>query len=111
MSAKLAVAVMAAVIGSGCIRSATLITVKPDGSGTIEQTVLMNAAALKGMLGGLGEPQQSASGGNEDELFVGNDAALSGGAVERVHVIDGRVPHSLIAELFTDKGVGTLVTR
>ncbi|PTL85551.1 bifunctional glutamate N-acetyltransferase/amino-acid acetyltransferase ArgJ [Vitiosangium sp. GDMCC 1.1324] len=36
--------------------------------------------------------------------------ALSGG-VERVHVIDGRVPHSLIAELFTDKGVGTLVTR
>ncbi|QRN93167.1 bifunctional glutamate N-acetyltransferase/amino-acid acetyltransferase ArgJ [Archangium violaceum] len=36
--------------------------------------------------------------------------ALSTG-VERVHVIDGRVPHSLIAELFTDKGVGTLVTR
>jgi acetylglutamate kinase len=36
--------------------------------------------------------------------------ALSSG-VERVHVIDGRVPHSLIAELFTDKGVGTLVTR
>lgn len=35
--------------------------------------------------------------------------ALSAG-VERVHVIDGRVPHSLIAELFTDKGVGTLVT-
>ena len=54
MFAKLAVAVMAAVIGSGCIRSATLINVKPDGSGTIEQTVLMNAAALKGMLGGLG---------------------------------------------------------
>ncbi|MFY0567893.1 bifunctional glutamate N-acetyltransferase/amino-acid acetyltransferase ArgJ [Archangium lansingense] len=37
--------------------------------------------------------------------------ALGGGFVERVHVIDGRVPHSLIAELFTDKGVGTLVTR
>ena len=33
-----------------------------------------------------------------------------GGGVERVHVIDGRVPHSLIAELFTDKGIGTLVT-
>ncbi len=31
--------------------------------------------------------------------------------VERVHVLDGRVPHSLIAELFTDRGVGTLVTR
>ena len=69
MYAKLAVAVVAAVIGSGCIRSATLITVKPDGSGTIEQSVLMNAAALKGMLGGLGGAQQSSSGGiNEDEL-------------------------------------------
>ena len=27
-----------------------------------------------------------------------------------VHVIDGRTPHNLIAELFTDRGVGTLVT-
>jgi acetylglutamate kinase len=27
-----------------------------------------------------------------------------------VHLIDGRVPHSIIGELFTDKGVGTLVT-
>ncbi len=36
--------------------------------------------------------------------------ALSGG-VERVHVIDGRTPHTLISELFTDNGVGTLVTQ
>ncbi len=35
--------------------------------------------------------------------------ALQGG-VGRVHVIDGRTPHNLIAELFTDRGVGTLVT-
>jgi acetylglutamate kinase len=34
--------------------------------------------------------------------------ALDGG-VEAVHVIDGRTPHSVIAELFTDRGVGTLV--
>jgi acetylglutamate kinase len=36
--------------------------------------------------------------------------ALEGG-VERVHVLDGRVPHTVIAELFTDSGVGTLVHR
>ena len=36
-------------------------------------------------------------------------AALRGG-VERVHVLDGRQPHTVIAELFTDRGVGTLVT-
>ena len=35
--------------------------------------------------------------------------ALSGG-VERVHIIDGRVPHTVIGELFTDRGVGTLIT-
>lgn len=34
----------------------------------------------------------------------------SRGGVGRVHVIDGRTPHSVIAELFTDRGVGTLVT-
>jgi len=26
-----------------------------------------------------------------------------------VHLVDGRVPHAVVAELFTDKGVGTLV--
>jgi len=36
--------------------------------------------------------------------------ALDGG-VERVHILDGRVPHTVIAELFTDSGVGTLVHR
>jgi len=36
--------------------------------------------------------------------------ALAGG-VERVHVLDGRQPHTVIAELFTDRGVGTLVTK
>jgi acetylglutamate kinase len=36
-------------------------------------------------------------------------SALSGG-VERVHVLDGRTPHTVIAELFTDRGVGSLVT-
>jgi acetylglutamate kinase len=35
--------------------------------------------------------------------------ALAGG-VKAVHIVDGRVPHSVVAELFTDLGVGTLVT-
>jgi len=34
--------------------------------------------------------------------------ALAGG-VHGVHVIDGRIPHNIIAELFTDTGVGTLI--
>jgi acetylglutamate kinase len=36
--------------------------------------------------------------------------ALDGG-VHAVHIVDGRVPHNLVAELFTDRGVGTLIQR
>ena len=31
--------------------------------------------------------------------------------VQRVHFIDGRVPHSLLLEIFTDKGVGTEIVH
>ncbi|MFM7597478.1 MAG: acetylglutamate kinase, partial [Actinomycetota bacterium] len=31
------------------------------------------------------------------------------GGVPRAHVIDGRVPHGLLVEVFTDEGVGTMV--
>lgn len=36
----------------------------------------------------------------------GSVAALQAG-VRKVHMIDGRMPHSLLLEIFTDKGVGT----
>jgi acetylglutamate kinase len=31
--------------------------------------------------------------------------------VHRVHFIDGRVPHSLLLEIYTDKGIGTEIVR
>ena len=31
--------------------------------------------------------------------------------VPRAHIIDGRLPHSLLLELFTDAGIGTLIER
>lgn len=34
--------------------------------------------------------------------------ALKGG-VASAHIIDGRLPHSLLLEIFTDKGIGTMV--
>ena len=30
------------------------------------------------------------------------------GGVHRVHILDGRIPHSMLLEFFTDKGVGTM---
>jgi len=34
--------------------------------------------------------------------------ALQGG-VQTTHIIDGRIPHSILLEVFTDKGIGTMV--
>ncbi|RYX84313.1 acetylglutamate kinase [bacterium] len=36
--------------------------------------------------------------------------AVAGG-VERAHIVDGRAPHSLLIELFTDTGCGTMITE
>ncbi|MDR1574995.1 MAG: acetylglutamate kinase [Treponema sp.] len=35
--------------------------------------------------------------------------ALDGG-VKKAHIIDGRLPHALLIELFTDEGIGTMLT-
>ncbi len=37
-------------------------------------------------------------------------AAVHGG-VPKAHIIDGRLPHSLLLEIFTDKGVGTQIVH
>jgi len=41
------------------------------------------------------------------------NAALSAvnAGVERAHIIDGRVEHSVLLELFTDSGIGTLISQ
>lgn len=31
--------------------------------------------------------------------------------VSRVHIIDGRIPHCLLLEIFTNKGIGTMITK
>jgi len=36
--------------------------------------------------------------------------ALDGG-VRKAHIIDGRIPHAILIELFTDEGIGTMLLR
>ena len=31
--------------------------------------------------------------------------------VNRVHILDGRIPHSLLLEIFTNKGIGTAILK
>ena len=36
--------------------------------------------------------------------------AIQGG-VERVHILDGRIPHSILIELLSDRGIGTMMKK
>ena len=45
------------------------------------------------------------SGGMIPKITSALDALASG--VEKVHFIDGRVPHTLLLEIFTKSGIGT----
>ncbi len=74
---------------------------------------------IEGVKDEKGDLIKSISAGDVDRLIA--DGVISGGmipkiewskrAVEngvgKVHIIDGRVPHSVILELFTDAGIGT----
>ena len=31
--------------------------------------------------------------------------------VNSTHILDGRIPHSILLEVFTDKGIGTMVVK
>jgi acetylglutamate kinase len=35
--------------------------------------------------------------------------ALDG--IQFAHIVDGRTPHALLLELFTESGIGTMVTK
>jgi len=37
------------------------------------------------------------------------EATMQG--VNRVHIIDGRILHAILLEIFTDAGIGTMFTR
>ena len=49
------------------------------------------------------------SGGMIPKTRCATDALKAG--VNSVHIIDGRVDHAVLLELFTDQGVGTLLLR
>ena len=48
-------------------------------------------------------------GGMLPKIQCALDAVRAG--VQRAHIIDGRVSHSILLEIFTDQGVGTLITN
>lgn len=49
------------------------------------------------------------SGGMLPKIACALDAVKSG--VASAHIVDGRVPHAVLLEIFTDEGMGTKITR
>jgi hypothetical protein len=83
----LLVAVLSCAVLSGCIRSHTLVKVKPDGSGTVEQTLLVNLAYMKGMFGGLGGNTSTPGPGAATEADMKRAAARMGEGVTFVSAV------------------------
>ncbi|MSW96634.1 MAG: acetylglutamate kinase, partial [Actinobacteria bacterium] len=52
---------------------------------------------------------EGVDGGMRPKLQACLDAI--GGGVSSAHIVDGRVAHSILLELFTDKGYGTKIRR
>ena len=101
LSADAVAAEIASVLGASKLLFLTDVPGMLDEAGELVSEV--GAATLRARLeaGSLAEPLAHKARAALRALQAG---------VERVHVVDGRTPHSVIAELFTDRGVGTLVT-
>ncbi len=88
-SSRLAAVLIAAAVCTACLDTSTLITVKPDGSGTIQQRILVSTDGLADALGGMGFKSKGGSmkksaGPSADDLRA--DAARVGDGVTLVSV-------------------------
>jgi acetylglutamate kinase len=53
--------------------------------------------------------QGDITGGMIPKVVCCADALTDG--VKKAHIIDGRVPHAVLLEIFTDIGIGTEITK
>tara|TARA_R110002049_G_scaffold23490_17_gene82709 strand:- start:634 stop:1536 length:903 start_codon:yes stop_codon:yes gene_type:complete len=84
---------------------------------------LMLLTNVAGLLDKNGEILTGLTTGQVDELIA--DGTISGGMLPKIrcaldavktgvtsaHIVDGRVPHAVLLETFTDEGMGTLITN
>jgi acetylglutamate kinase len=84
---------------------------------------LMLLTNVEGLLDKNGQILTGLTTGQVDELIA--DGTISGGMLPKIrcaldavktgvtsaHIVDGRVPHAVLLETFTDEGMGTLITN
>ncbi len=94
-------AVADAGVADAGVADAGVVDAGGAGSGAPAQVISsLSASTLAAMLPGLSEGMIP-----KMEACV---AAVRGG-VPRAHVLDGRLPHAVLLEIFTDSGIGTMV--
>ena len=69
-----------------------------------DETTLISRATV----GEVGERLGGVDGGMRPKLQACIDAV--NGGTQYAHIVDGRRPHSLLLELFTNEGIGTMIT-
>jgi acetylglutamate kinase len=87
---------------------------------------LVMVSDIHGILMDMNDPESRISSLNEqqikelieagvitDAMFPKVEACLRAldAGVKKAHIIDGRIPHSLLLEIYTDKGVGTQIVK
>lgn len=95
-------------------------------AGALEAEKLVFLTDIEGVLKDVNDPKSLISNIklSEAEKLI-NDGVISGGMIPKiqccmegvkqgcktVHILDGRLEHSLLLEIFTDKGIGTMIHK
>ena len=79
-----------------------------DVAGWLADPAEENSLISRATVAEVREALPSIDGGMRPKLEACAEA-IQGGA-QSAHIVDGRTPHSLLLELFTDAGIGTMVT-
>lgn len=95
-------------------------------AGAVEAEKLVEISDTNGIMKDINNPESRISSVNEEQIKkMIDDGTISAGmhpkveaciyaldcGVKKVHIIDGRIEHSLLLEIYTDTGVGTQIFK
>lgn len=115
----------------GCDKQGNIYNVNADTAaayiaGALQAESLISLTDIKGVLGDPANPQSLITRIHLDEIAsLEETGVVTGGMIpkleccahaveqgaKRAFIIDGRVPHSILIEMLTDEGIGTMVTQ
>ncbi|MCR5485518.1 MAG: acetylglutamate kinase [Clostridiales bacterium] len=115
----------------GCDKQGNVYNINADSAaskiaGAIGAVTMINMTDIPGLLRDVNDDSSLISTVNVSEIpFLVDEGVISGGmipkveccveaincGVKKVFIIDGRVPHSIIIEILTDEGMGTMFVK